>query len=100
VADLPVPRTRGGHQTQVFERYHRRREDLDQAMGEMFVKGVSTAKVGEVIETLTGSQPSASTVSRVFHTLEAEYESWKQRPLTERYTYAFADGTYFTVIYN
>ncbi|SRR5579875_1601242 len=100
VADLPVPRTRGGHQTQVFERYHRRREELDQAMGEMFVKGVSTAKVGEVIETLTGSRPSASTVSRVFHTLEAEYESWKQRPLTERYAYAFADGTYFTVIYN
>ncbi len=100
VADLPVPRTRGGHQTQVFERYHRRREDLDQAMGEMFVKGVSTAQVGEVIETLTGSQPSASTVSRVFHTLESEYEQWKQRPLAERYLYAFADGTYFTVIYN
>jgi len=100
VADLPVPRTRGGHQTQVFERYHRRRGEVDQAMGEMFVKGVSTAKVGEVIETLTGSQPSASTVSRVFHTLESEYEHWKQRQLAERYTYAFADGTYFTVIYN
>jgi transposase-like protein len=100
VADLPVPRTRGGHQTQVFERYHRRREELDSAMGEMFVKGVSTAKVGEVIETLTGSQPSASTVSRVFHTLEAEDEHWKQRPLAERSVYAFADGTYFTVISN
>lgn len=100
VADLPVPRTRRGHQTQVFERYHRRREELDSAMGEMFVKGVSTVKVGEVIETLTGSQPSASTVSRVFHTLEEEYEHWKQRPLAERYAYTFADGTYFTVIYN
>ncbi len=69
-------------------------------MGEMFVKGVNTAKVGEVIETLTGSHPSSSTVSRVFHTLESEYEQWKQRPLAERYEYAFADGTYFTVIYN
>ncbi len=100
IADLPVPRTRGGHQTQVFERYHRRQDELDSAIGEMFVKGVSTAKVGEVIETLTGSQPSASTVSRVFHTLESEYEQWKQRQLAERYAYAFADGTYFTVIYN
>jgi putative transposase len=100
LADLPVPRTRGGHQTQLFERYHRRRDDLDSAIGEMFVKGVSTAKVGEVIETLTGVQPSASTVSRVFHSLESEYEQWKQRPLAERYAYAFADGTYFTVIYN
>ena len=27
IADLPVPRTRKGYQTQVFERYHRRRDD-------------------------------------------------------------------------
>jgi putative transposase len=100
ITDLPVPRTRGGYQTQLFERYHRRREELDSAIGEMFVKGVSTAKVGEVIETMTGSKPSASTVSRVFHSLEAEYEQWKSRKLSKRYVYAFADGTYFTVIYN
>lgn len=84
ISGVPIPRTRGGHQTQVFERYHRRRDELDGAIGEMFVKGVSTAKVGEVIETLTGSPPSASTVSRVFHRLESEYEQWKHRPLAER----------------
>ncbi len=100
IADLPVPRTRGGYRTQLFERYHRRREELDGAIGEMFVKGVSQAQVGQVMETLTGSHPSPSTVSRVFHTLEAEYEQWKSRSLCERYAYAFADGTYFTVIYN
>jgi putative transposase len=100
IADLPVPRTRGGYQTQLFERYHRRQDELDSAIGEMFVKGVSTTKVGQVIETLTGSHPSASTVSRVFHTLESEYEQWKTRRLEEHYAYAFADGTYFTVIYN
>ena len=100
IADLPVPRTRGGYQTQLFERYHRRRDELDGAIGEMFVKGVSTEKVGEVIETLTGTKPSASTVSRVFHSLESEYEQWKTRKLAARYVYAFADGTYFTVIYN
>jgi putative transposase len=100
IADLPVPRTRSGYQTQLFERYNRRQDELDSAIGEMFVKGVSTTKVGQVIETLTGSHPSASTVSRVFHTLEDEYEQWRQRQLAERYVYAFADGTYFTVIYN
>ncbi len=100
ISDLPVPRTRGGYQTQLFERYHRRRTDLDQTIGEMFIGGVSMTRVGEVVETLTGTKPSASTVSRVFHTLESEYEQWKTRPLAERYVYAFADGTYFTVIYN
>jgi transposase-like protein len=29
-----------------------------------------------------------------------EYKHWRQRQLAERYVYAFADGTYFTVIYN
>lgn len=100
ISDLSVPRTRGGYQTQLFERYHRRRADLDQTMTEMFIGGVSQARVGEVVETLTGSKPSASTVSRVFHSLQSEYDQWKTRKLSERYAYAFADGTYFTVIYN
>jgi putative transposase len=29
-----------------------------------------------------------------------EYEQWKQRQLAERYVYAFADGTSFTIIYH
>jgi transposase-like protein len=100
IDNLPVPRTRGGHQTQVFQRYHRRRDEVDAAMVGMFVGGVSQTKVGEVVETLTGNKTSPSTVSRVFHSLEQEYDHWKQRRLAERYEYVFADGTYFTVIYN
>lgn len=100
VADLPVPRSRGGFRTQVFEQYHRRQAELDTALGEMFVFGASTRRVGEVMETLTGASASPSTVSRVFHTLDAEFETWKNRPLAAQYVYAFADGTYFTVIYN
>jgi transposase-like protein len=100
VARLPVPRTRGGFHTQVFERYQRRQAELDTAISEMFVFGTSTRRVGEVVETLTGTHPSPSTVSRVFHTLEDEFTAWKTRPLAAHYVYAFADGTYFTVIYD
>lgn len=100
IAALSVPRTRGGFRTQVFERYHRRRAELDNAIGEMFIRGVSTRQVGPVFESLTATAPSASTVSRVFHTLEEEYQAWKVRPLAEDYLYAFADGTYFTVVYD
>lgn len=99
IDDLLVPRSRGGYQTQVFERYHRRQPELDTAMLQMFVGGVSTEQVGAVMQEVTGDQPSASTVSRVFHTLEAEYGVWKSRPLAAHYQYVFADGTYFTVIY-
>lgn len=100
IEDLPVPRTRGGFRTEMFERYHRRQAELDQAICEMFVAGASTRRVGEVVEALSGTQPSPSTVSRVFHGLEEEFEQWKQRPLQAHYWYVFADGTYFTVIYD
>jgi len=98
--DLPVPRTRKGFRTQLFERYKRRQAELDDSICDMFVYGVSAEKVGQTLETLSGSHPSPSTVSRVFHTLEAEFEEWKRRPLQSHYLYVIADGTYFSVIYD
>jgi putative transposase len=100
IDDLEVPRTRQGFQTQLFERYQRRQAELDASICQMFVGGVSTRRVGEVIETLTGTKPSPSTVSRVFHSLEEEFAAWQQRPLAAVYLYAFADGSYFSVIYD
>jgi transposase-like protein len=100
IEDLEVPRTRKGFRTQLFERYQRRQEELDESICEMFVQGISTAQVGVVIEALTGSHPSPSTVSRVFHSLEEEFEQWKTRALKAHYRYVFADGTYFSVIYD
>lgn len=81
IEDLPVPRTRKGFRTQLFQRYQRRMAELDAAICEMFVKGVSTAGVGMVMETLTGVQPSPAAVSRVFHSLETEFEAWKRAPI-------------------
>jgi transposase-like protein len=99
IDDLPVPRTRNGFHTQLFDRYQRRMTEVDTLMQDMFVGGVSQQTVGTVVEQLTGSAPSASTVSRVFHTLDDEFAAWQQRRLPPRYIYAFADGTYFSVIY-
>lgn len=100
IADLPVPRTRKGFQSQLFDRYRRRQAELDESICQMFVQGVSTEKVGTIVETLSGSHPSPSTVSRVFHSLEEELASWKKRPLQAHYLYVIADGTYFSVIYD
>ena len=99
VEDLPVPRTRNGFKTQVFEQYQRRQAELDEAICDMFVSGGSTTQVGHIVEKLTRTKPSPSTVSRVFHGLEDEFENWKTRELAKKYLYIFADGTYFSVIY-
>src|SRR5205814_10189394 len=75
------------------------RPEVDTSLSEMFVQGVSTRAVGTVLEHLTGVEPSPSTVSRVFHKLDDEFNAWKQRKLAPHYVYCFADGTYFSVIY-
>ncbi len=100
IEKLTVPRTRNGFRTQLFDRYHRRQAELDAAISDMFVYGASMPRVGEVMETLTGDKPSPSTVSRVFHTLEDEFATWKKRPLASQYQYIFLDGTYFTIMYD
>lgn len=97
---LPVPRTRQGFRTQVFEQYQRRQAELDQALADLFVGGVSQAQVGQIVGRMTDNPaPSPTTVSRVFHGLNAEFATWKQRALVAHYAYLFVDATYFTVIY-
>ena len=46
--DVPVPRTRKGFQSQLFERYRRRQAELDESICQMFVQGVSTEKVARL----------------------------------------------------
>ncbi len=48
VEDLPVPRTRQGFKTQLFRRYQRRRQELDTAISEIFIREVSTRHTGQV----------------------------------------------------
>ncbi len=100
IEDLPIPRTRGAFHTQLFDHYQRRMTEVDTLMRDMFVAGVSQQKVGTLVEQLTGTPASPSTVSRVFHTLEAEFAEWQKRKLPARYVYVFADRTYFSVIYD
>jgi transposase-like protein len=74
--------------------------EVDTLLRDIFVGGVSQQTVGTVVEQVTGTPASPSTVSRVFHTLEAEFARWQKRTLPAHYVYGFADGTYFSVIYD
>lgn len=99
--DLQVPRDRAGEfETRVFERYQRRQGEVDHALREMFIEGLSTSAVGQVVEPLLDTAPSPSTVSRIFHTLQEECDAWRERKLDAHYRYLYLDGTYFTVGYD
>jgi len=95
---LKVPRDREGQfHSQVFERYSRDEPEVAEALTQMFVSGVSTHKVGEVAQTLTGVAPSASAVSRLNRTLTEQYAAWRERRLLPHYRILYLDGIHFTV---
>ena len=64
--ELKEPQDRDGRfSTAVFERYQRSEKALVSTLAEMYVKGVSTRKVGAMAERLCGHEFSAATISNV-----------------------------------
>jgi putative transposase len=93
---LLVPQDREGtFSTRLFARYQRNEKALCLALREMYVEGVSTRKVKEVIEALCGTSFSKSLVSSLAGSLDAELEVWRTRKLeAEAYPYLFVDARY------
>lgn len=96
--DLRIPRSRkGGFQPSLFQRYERRKRDVEQFIQALFFAGVSTRAVAEVLEVLWGYAPSASTVSAVVAQIDAEVKAFHQRELGDDYVYLFLDGLTVTL---
>lgn len=96
---LKVPRTRNGEfAPSVFEKYSRCDQAFVLAMLEMFVNGVSTRKVKNIVEQLCGESVSKSFVSSLTEQLDPIVNTWANRPLnTTYYPYIFADAMYIKV---
>jgi len=96
---LKVPRTRSGNfSTEVFEKYKRCDQALLLSMTEMFVNGVSTRKVTNIVKQLCGENVSKSMVSSLTKKLDPIVKEWANRPLNVyNYRYLFVDAMYIKV---
>jgi len=91
--ELNVPRTRTGlFRSQVIRRYKRRDPAVDEAIKNVFLRGVSTRQAGAVLATLLDEAVSAATVSQVAKVLDEVVEKFHRRPLQDHYEYLFVDG--------
>lgn len=96
--ELTVPRHRNvPFKTLVFENYRRSEAALVTTMAEMVVAGVSTAKVGRVMEGICGRPFSKQAVSEACKELDAAVEKFRNRPLEGDYLFVMADATYLKV---
>lgn len=98
VGDLrfEVPQVREGtFKPSLFERYQRTERALISAMQEMYVQGVSTRKVTEVMEAICGFDVSVAQVSKASCELDEEIKRFRERRLSDyEYPYLMVDARY------
>jgi len=71
--ELRIPQDRSGQfSPSLFERYQRSEKAFMLAMTEMYLQGISTRKVTQVVETLCGTSVSASEISLLTKKLDTE----------------------------
>lgn len=91
--ELRVPRlAEGPVDFQLFDRYQRRRPDVDAAIGRLFLQGVSTRRLRSIAEELFGQAVSATTVSRTAGYLDEELRHYQTRALADDFPFLFLDG--------
>src|SRR5690625_2589560 len=97
--ELSVPRTRDGKfSPTLFERYQRNEQALLASMLEMYISGVSTRKVSQIVEELCGNSVSKSFVSDLAKQLDPMVKAWQYRSLSEtKYPYIMTDVLYIKV---
>jgi len=96
---LEVPRDREGEfVTEVFERYKRMTGNVEEAVLEMYLSGISVRKIAGVTDSLSRVRIGKDAVSRIASRLKEQQKEWRERPLGEKeYPYLYLDATYLKV---
>ena len=101
IDELRIPRLRkGAFNNRVFERYQRHRTEVDNLLQNIFLAGVSTRRVGEILQPLLQTKVSATKVSRVCRKLDAHVTTYHKRTLIDEYQYLILDAINLKVRYN
>lgn len=91
--NLKVPKLRSlPFETQIIERYRRRKSSVEEALMEMYLAGVSVRRVEDITEALWGVKVGPSTVSDLNQKIYDQIEQWRMKPLEGKHPYVFLDG--------
>jgi len=92
--DFEIPQVReGGFYPAALEKGMRSERALTISLAEMYVQGVSTRKVKNIVESLCGAEVSSSQVSRAAAEMDAILQAWRERPLGKM-PFLFVDARY------
>jgi len=96
ISDVPPEISPEGFRSQIVERYQRSSRTQARLFCRLYLEGLASGDFEPVFRALVGETVALSPASilRLKEEWKAEYETWKRRPLTERYLYLYADGFY------
>lgn len=98
ISELRVPRSRSGlFKTKLFKRYQRRQENVNKALMNVFLAGVSTRDVSAAVKPLLETSFSASCISRITKSLDKNVKEFHNRQLLDEYQFLFLDGVTLSV---
>ncbi len=93
LTDMPIPRAREGNFVpSFFGKWQRVQQKVSRLVAEMFLRGVSTRKVGKLSKAIWGKEFSASAVSAFNGQMKQDFLQWMNRPITNPIRYLFLDG--------
>lgn len=93
IKNIHVPRNRiAPFEPTLFKKYQRKEIKLIELIKDAFLSGLSTRKVGEVLEAILGYRLSASTVSNIAKSLDSKVREFHTKALEDKYEYLFLDG--------
>jgi len=92
IKSIKVPRSRISYQSNILPNYQRRADKINKMIRAMFLAGVSTRRVGEVLNIVWGEEVSPQTVSNICCSLNREVDSYHRRIIPDNYVYLFFDG--------
>ena len=101
IPEIRVPTLRkASFKTRVFRRYRRYQDVVEDLIEDIFLAGVSTRRVGEVISKLLDTRVSHGTVSNITRRLDKKVREFHKRAILDEYQYLFLDAITLKIRYN
>jgi putative transposase len=87
--------------SKILPPYLRKTRSIEELLPWLYLKGISTGDFNEALQALVGPECpglSASTVTRLLESWQAEYHEWSKRSLQDKhYVYLWVDGVHFNI---
>jgi len=97
IKDIRFPRAREPYKSNILPRYERIQGEVLDKVAEIYLAGVSTRRVEEVLHCFLKGKVSATKVSEVTSRLDKEMKAYHTRKLHDHYVYLFLDGIFFSI---